>query len=201
MPRRVSRPRPRPPARAHRRRGGLAAGPLLLLLLATLTMLAAACTDAGDAGNEGASQPAGDEPIASTAAIPTAQLPVVEFIRADGTTAKLPVEVPRRREYSIGLSGRRQLEGRGMLFYYPRGEGNVGFWMKNTHVDLSIAFLDTQGRIIEVSEMQAESLDIIRPSTPYEFGVEAPAGWYDRNRVRAGDRMRLTFDLPRDILD
>jgi hypothetical protein len=145
--------------------------------------------------------PATPEPVASTAATPTDQLPVVQFVRADGTTVELPVEVPPRREYGIGLSGRTALAGRGMVFYYPNAEGNAGFWMKNTHIDLSIAFVDTGGRITEIDEMQADSLDIHRPAKPYEFAIEAPSGWYAQQRVQAGDQMRLEFALPADILN
>ncbi len=124
----------------------------------------------------------------------------MEFTRADGTTVTLPVEVPRVSEYGIGLSGRSTLEGRGMLFYYPDAKGNAGFWMKNTHINLDIAFIDTSGVVIEVDQMQAESLDVHKPPRPYEFAIEAPDGWYLAHQVAAGDHCRTLFTItPADI--
>jgi uncharacterized membrane protein (UPF0127 family) len=161
---------------------------------ATATASAAASAPVASATGTG-------EPVASTAATPTDQLPVVLFVRPDGSTVPLPVEVPPRHEYGIGLSGRTTLSGRGMVFYYPNAEGNAGFWMKNTHVDLSIAFVDTSGHIIEIDEMQAESLTVHRPVRPYEFAIEAPSGWYAQQRIEAGDEMRLQFTLPDNILN
>jgi uncharacterized membrane protein (UPF0127 family) len=43
--------------------------------------------------------------------------------------------------------------------------------------------------------MAAESLEITRPAEPYEFAVEAPAGWYAAHDIAPGDTMRLDFDL------
>lgn len=135
------------------------------------------------------------EPVASTATIPTDALPRVRFERRDGSVVELPVEVPPRDEYSIGLSGRAEVSDRGMVFYYPDAQGNAGFWMSRTHVDLAIAFVTTAGVISEIHEMTAESLDITRPAVPYEFAVEAPAGWYDAHGVAVGDRMHPDFDV------
>lgn len=151
-----------------------------------------------------AATPAGTgiaEPIASTAAIPTSQLPVVEFVRRDGSRVSLPVEVLPRSEYSVGLSGRSEVSGRGMLFYFGPDEANPGFWMKDTHIDLSIAFVAPDGVVIDVRDLQAESLEIVMPNAHYQYAVEAPAGWYAANNVRAGDIMALRFTLPANIMD
>lgn len=135
------------------------------------------------------------EPIASTANVSRAALPVAEFERADGTLARLPVEVPPPAEYSVGLSGRRALDERGMLFYY-REAGRSAFWMKNTHFDLAIAFVAPGEQIVDIIEMRAEDTTIITPRADYQYAIEAPAGWYARQGVRIGDRARLTFPLP-----
>lgn len=135
-----------------------------------------------------------EERVASTASIPTAELPVVRFTSASGAAAELPVEVPPESEYGIGLSGRATLEDRGMIFYYPGETGGPGFWMKNTHIDLDIAFVAADGTIIEIAEMQAESEEIHHPGRNYLAGIEAPAGWFAAAGIRAGDRYEFLFD-------
>ena len=136
------------------------------------------------------------EPTASTGATPADQLPVVEFLRADGAVVALPIEVPPRREYGIGLSGRYALDGRGMLFDYGVPERDGPFWMKNTHVDLDIAFIGADLRIVAIRQMEAESLDYVYSGSDYQYAVEAPAGWYEAHGVAAGDAVRFTFDTP-----
>lgn len=134
------------------------------------------------------------EPVASTAATPRAQLPVAVFGTSTGGTAVLPIEVPPQTEYGIGLSGRRSLDERGMLFYYAEPVTQA-FWMKHTHIDLSIAFIDGTGRVVEVREMHAESLDLVQPATPYRISLEAPSGWYAAHGIAAGAMARFRFRL------
>ncbi len=109
---------------------------------------------------------------------------------ADGQTYSLPVEIPPRSEYGIGLSGRYELEGRGMLFHYPQG-GRAGFYMRNTHIDLAIAFVGLDDRVIAVREMEAESMEIVRPEGIYRYAVEAPSGWYGERGIGEGALLLL----------
>lgn len=132
--------------------------------------------------------------VASTAAIPTEALPVARFTMPDGREARLPVEVIGAAEFSIGLSGRTSLEGRGMLFYWPGGNSQSGFWMKDTHIPLDIAFVDAGLSVIAVLQMEAESLEIHRPGGPYLAAVEAPLGWYAAHGIEAGARVTWEFD-------
>lgn len=134
------------------------------------------------------------EPTATTGALPLEALPRIEFLRADGAAVALPVEIPPRTEYSIGLSGRYELGDRGMLFHYDE-EVLRSFWMKNTHIDLDIAFIGADFVIREIFGMEAESLEIRRPGEVYQYAVEAPAGWYAANGVQVGDTARFAFDL------
>ncbi|MSQ41864.1 MAG: DUF192 domain-containing protein [Dehalococcoidia bacterium] len=188
---------------------------LVLAPLAALALLAAACgggspssatpppaqapradVEASATATASASAPA--EPTATTGALPLERLGVIEFLRADGVAVPLRVEVPPRAEYGIGLSGRYALGERGMLFHYDDPHTRVAFWMKNTRVDLAIAFVDGSFRVVEIREMQAESLEIITPQQDYQYAVEAPARWYERNGIRAGDQVRLRFSLRSD---
>ena len=166
---------------------------------ATATAAPAESTSAPAATPTSASSPApAAEPTAISGATPRDQLPVVEFLRADGVVVSLPIEVPPRSEYGVGLSGRYELDERGMLFHYSDPQSHIGFWMKNTHIDLAIAFVSGGLRIVEIHEMEAESLDIIRPQAAHQFAIEAPAGWYDAHGIATSDRVRFTFELPED---
>ena len=135
----------------------------------------------------------GAEPVASTAATPTSRLPHAIFVSGQ-TRIELPIEVPTEKEYGIGLSGRRELVGRGMLFSFPEG-ANVGFWMKGTHIDLDIAFVDASMKVIDIKTMRADTLDIHKPSGPYVAAIEAPAGWYAASGIATGAQVTLTVDL------
>lgn len=139
----------------------------------------------------------GPEPTATSGAVPTERLPQVRFTLTSpaNSVVVLPVEVPPTSEYGIGLSGRRNLEGRGMVFYYPDGKGTSGFWMKNTHIDLDIAFVDMSMTVIAVMQMKADTETVHRPNAPYLAAIEAPRGYYAAVGVREGARVEFLFDV------
>ena len=134
------------------------------------------------------------EPVASTHAMPTADLPLVRFTSTIGREATLPIEVVPTAEFAIGLSGRRELAGRGMLFYWPSGDSESGFWMKNTHIPLDIAFVDRDLKVIAILQMEAESEEIRRAPAPYLAAIEAPLGWYAEHGIDAGGTVEFLFD-------
>ncbi len=201
----------------------------VLLLAATVVALAVACDDGGGArpdptaatavaatvstagteaatsaatstATEGSSEtpiPEASEVVASTYTTPTSELPRVRFER---TFVELPVEIPPRSEYGIGLSGRASLDRRGMLFY-REDFGQTGFWMKNTHIDLDIAFVDAEGEILLITTMFADTEEIHRPDAPYVAAIEAPAGWYAAHGVTSGDTVEYLFDLESAVTD
>lgn len=147
---------------------------------------------------EAASPPAAEpeaRPTASTGALPTEQLPIAEFVRGGAAIAELPIETPPQSEYHIGLSGRRELAGRGMLFRYedPRP---CSFWMQNTWIDLDIAFAGADAVLFGIHRMTVEDdpanpQRILRSERDCMYAIEAPAGWFEAHGVAVGDRLRL----------
>ncbi|RLT42418.1 MAG: DUF192 domain-containing protein [Chloroflexi bacterium] len=135
----------------------------------------------------------GPEPTAISGSLPVERLPLVRF--TGGNSVVLPIEVPATSEYGIGFSGRRAIAGRGMLFYYPDGKATTGFWMKNTHVDLDIAFVDTSMMIIAIMQMQADTETVHRPSAPYTAAIEAPKGYFQAVGIGVGARVEFLFDI------
>jgi len=74
----------------------------------------------------------------------------------------------------------------GMLFVFPDSLPHC-FWMKNTLIPLSIAFLDEAGRIVNIAEMQPKSEDNHCAAKPVRYALEMNAGWFARRGLKAGD--------------
>jgi uncharacterized membrane protein (UPF0127 family) len=94
-------------------------------------------------------------------------------------------------ERAQGLMGRKRLEdGAGMLFVFDRDD-LLSFWMKNTYIPLSIAFIAYNGRIIEIRDMEPRDLTPVRSSRHVRYALEVPQGWFGRAGIEAGDTLSL----------
>lgn len=93
-------------------------------------------------------------------------------------------------ERSCGLMFRESLApDAGMLFVMPQA-GPAGFWMKNTKVPLSIAFMDPQGTIVEIHDMDPQSEKVVRSVFPrIAYALEMSRGWFTKNNVLPGERV------------
>jgi uncharacterized protein len=96
-------------------------------------------------------------------------------------------------EQTKGLMDRTTLgENRGMLFVYPE-ERELSYWMKNTLIPLSIAFIDSESRIIDIQDMKP--LDDVPPhyvsAEPAQQALEVNQGFFDERDVRVGDRVAV----------
>ena len=83
-------------------------------------------------------------------------------------------------------------QDQGMLFVYRREE-MISFWMKNTTIPLSIAFIDKKGVITEIKDMEPGSRASVRPERPAQYALEVNRGWFTKNNVRVGDKLKLSF--------
>ncbi|MBK7135549.1 MAG: DUF192 domain-containing protein, partial [Rhodocyclales bacterium] len=89
-------------------------------------------------------------------------------------------------ERATGLMNRPSMPiHRGMLFVFPEA-GVQCFWMKNTLIPLSIAFLDDAGRIVQIADMQPQSLDNHCSVKPVRFALEMNAGWFRSRGLAVG---------------
>jgi len=113
----------------------------------------------------------------------------------DGARGRVAVmaEVARSPEQrSQGLMYRKTLkDGFGMIFVFERDE-ILAFWMKNTLIPLSIAYIAYDGRILEIFDMQAESLNTVQSSRSARYALEVPQGWFNRAGIAIGDRLDLS---------
>jgi uncharacterized membrane protein (UPF0127 family) len=75
-----------------------------------------------------------------------------------------------------------------MVFVYP-SEGRRAFWMKNTPLPLSIAFIDAQGRIVRIADMEPHDLTPVPSGRPAMYALEMPRGWFALRSVAVGDQV------------
>jgi uncharacterized membrane protein (UPF0127 family) len=88
-----------------------------------------------------------------------------------------------------GLMHRRMMpENRGMLFVFPHAAPQ-GFWMMNTHIPLSIAFIDDAGTIINIADMKPLSTEVHRSAGPARYALEMNRGWFDKRGIKPGARV------------
>jgi len=99
-----------------------------------------------------------------------------------------------------GLSNRKELpKDHGMLFVYPTARA-LTFWMKDTHIPLSIAFLDASGEIISIQDMIPNQTDErYASSRPAKYALEVNRGWFQAHGIEIGDTVEFKLPLVIDI--
>ena len=92
-------------------------------------------------------------------------------------------------ERAMGLMFRDRLaENTGMLFVYPDARER-SFWMKNTRIPLSIAFIDETGTIRSMAEMKPLDETMTRSGAPVPYALEMPGGWFPEHGLKVGDKV------------
>ncbi len=121
-------------------------------------------------------------------------LPISTITTSAGERVPVGVEIADTDvERQTGLMGRSALaEDAGMLFVFE-GEQTLSFWMKNTLIPLSIAYIDAQGRIVDIQDMQP--LDDTPPhfvsAEPARYALEVNQGFFEERGVTVGDTVEL----------
>jgi len=94
-------------------------------------------------------------------------------------------------ERAMGLKFRKSLgQNSGMIFVYP-DETVLSFWMKDTFLDLDIAFLDEEGTIINIQRMFAHDLRPVSSQSPAMYAIEMHVGWFAERGIRSGDMIDI----------
>ena len=109
---------------------------------------------------------------------------------------KITVEVVRtEKEKAKGLMFRETLgQDEGMLFVYEE-EGRLSFWMKNTRMALSIAFIDKNGKIVDIQDMEPFNLKTHVAAHPAQYALEMNKGWFQRLGIGIGDSVKFLTPL------
>jgi uncharacterized membrane protein (UPF0127 family) len=133
--------------------------------------------------------------VLAAAALLAASLAVCADITFKSASVKvgahaLRVEIaasdPQRMQ---GLMYRKKL-GRddGMLFVFDE-PAYQSMWMKNTLIPLSVAFIDGEGRILNILDMEPQTLETHTSAGPAVYAIETNKGWFEENRVKPGEKV------------
>ncbi len=103
---------------------------------------------------------------------------------------KIIAEIATRPDQrATGLMNRFSLQpDHGMLFVFERSEP-LAFWMKNTYIPLSIAFIDERGRIVNIEDMAPQTEVSHWSTAPARYALEMRKAWFAERGIRPGDRV------------
>ncbi len=88
-----------------------------------------------------------------------------------------------------GLMNRRTMgPQQGMLFVFDQLRTHC-MWMRNTFIPLSVAFLDEEGRILNIEDMQPHTEDNHCAAKPARYALEMNIGWFAQKGIKAGTRL------------
>lgn len=125
----------------------------------------------------------------------SSKLPVKDLVitTADGSTYTVNAEIAKTNEDRMkGYMEREKIpEGTGMLFIFENDQV-LSFWMKNTPTPLSIAYIDSKGKIRDIFDMKPYCLDSIMSSVSVRYALEVPQGWFKKNNINPGDYIDLS---------
>jgi uncharacterized membrane protein (UPF0127 family) len=130
--------------------------------------------------------------VATLTAAPSLPTGTLTILNAAGEKVQIRVEIagtePSRE---LGLMFRDQMApDAGMLFDFGV-ETTSGFWMKNTILPLSIAFMKADGTIINLADMQPLDTTIIPAAGAYTYALEANQGFFQEHNIVTGSKALL----------
>lgn len=99
----------------------------------------------------------------------------------------LQVEVAKTvAQRQQGLMNRKTLDkGHGMIFMFDEDSAPC-FWMKNTYVPLSLAFVNKDGFIVQIEQLSPESTHLACSEYPIRYALEVPQGWFYEQNIDVG---------------
>jgi uncharacterized membrane protein (UPF0127 family) len=113
--------------------------------------------------------------------------------RPEDIKGKLEVEIAATfTERTYGLMNRKSLgKDNGMFFIHPKDE-YLNYWMKNTYIPLSIAYIDRYGVIKDIQHMKPlDTTTSYLSRFPVRFALEVNEGWFTAHTISTGDKLVL----------
>ncbi len=124
----------------------------------------------------------------------TQKLPVkdIKIICQNGNEFIVKAEIAEKIEdRNRGFMERKDIpDGTGMFFVFERDQ-ILSFWMKNTPHPLSIAYLDSKGKIRNIYDMTPYSTASVKSTGSVRYALEVPQGWFKKNGITEGDTVIL----------
>jgi len=123
--------------------------------------------------------------LAPCAAEAAGELPVIPLSINGQKIAAEVATTPEQR--ATGLMNRFRLKpDHGMVFVFE-GAQPLAFWMKNTFIPLSIAFIAPDGRIVNIDDMAPQDESLHWSKAPALYALEMRKGWFAERGIRPGD--------------
>ena len=111
-------------------------------------------------------------------------LPVIELKTGIYRIQAEVASSPQARQ--VGLMNRTSMPtDSGMLFIFDQKATHC-FWMSNTKIPLAIAFIADDGKIVNIEEMQAETLNNHCPKAPIRYALEMNRQWFSQRAIGPG---------------
>jgi hypothetical protein len=128
--------------------------------------------------------------LASTPALPQDAAQKLPAIRLNAGMHIIQAELAQTpAQRSIGLMHRPTMgANEGMLFVFEQPSPQC-FWMKNTLLPLSIAFLADDGTVVNIEDMKPQSLDSHCSGKPVRFALEMNVGWFAKRGIKPGSKL------------
>lgn len=126
---------------------------------------------------------------------PTLEKKQIIIIASHGAKVPLIVECAKTpTEQTYGLMFRQSVGAEeGMLFVFD-ADGYRNFWMKNTKVPLSIAYISSKGVVLEIYDMKPFDITVTYPSLyPCRYALEVNQGWFAKKGIKKGSK--VLFDV------
>lgn len=115
----------------------------------------------------------------------------LERVQLSAGMHRMDVQVaatPDQRQ--TGLMFRKHMpQHDGMVFVFEQVTQQC-FWMKNTLLPLSAAFIDDDGTIVNIKDMAPQTLDSHCSAKPVRYVLEMNRGWFAKKGIKAGTRLQ-----------
>jgi len=129
-------------------------------------------------------------PLVAAVHAPAAEKGTLEIVTKTGVrpfSVELAVTDDERAK---GLMFRKEMgTNEGMLFAFEQPAQQC-FWMKNTLLPLSIAFIADDGSIVNIDHMKPQTLESHCSTKPVRFVLEMNEGWFDKRGIKPGTKLR-----------
>ncbi|KPF52815.1 hypothetical protein D621_10875 [beta proteobacterium AAP51] len=93
-------------------------------------------------------------------------------------------------QQQIGMMFRRTMGANEAMLFIEETASVRCFWMRNTFIPLSIAFLADDGTIVNIADMQPQSDQSHCSAQPVRYALEMNMGWFAKRGIKAGSRIR-----------
>lgn len=133
--------------------------------------------------------------LLAASAMAEGEMPVME-LRAGFYRIEAEVAATDQNR-QIGLMNRKAMaQQRGMLFVFSH-ENTHCMWMRNTFIPLSVAFMDADGVIINIEDMQPQTENNHCARKPARYALEMNLGWFAQRGIKPGTRLGGMDKAPR----